>query len=37
MNFAPGKIPSGGHNPRKCIYTVNQRKTWQFIFEYNFG
>jgi len=19
------------------IYTVNQKKTWQFIFEYNFG
>jgi len=19
------------------LYTVNQKKTWQFIFEYNFG
>jgi len=22
VNFAPGKIPSGGNSPRKCIYSV---------------
>jgi len=21
----------------RSLYTVNQKKTWQFIFEYNFG
>jgi len=21
----------------QALYTVNQKKTWQFIFEYNFG
>jgi len=27
LNFAPGKIPSGGNNPRKCIYSVPSQET----------
>jgi len=23
--------------PRRPYYTVNQKKTWQYIFDYNFG
>jgi len=25
--FAPGKIPSGGESPRKCIYNVSAQET----------
>ena len=27
VNFARGKIPSGGKSPRKCIYSVPAQKT----------
>jgi len=27
VNFAPGKIPSGGKSPRKCIYSVPAQET----------
>jgi len=25
------------HHKGKPFYTVNQKKTWQYIFDYNFG
>jgi len=27
MNFAPGKIPSGGKSPQKCAYSVPAQET----------
>jgi len=36
VNFAPGKIPSGGNSFRKCIYTVSQKKRPTLTTCYNF-
>jgi len=37
VHFSALTLSDGCQERHVCMYTVNQKKTWQFIFEYKFG